>query len=174
MAMDYTYRIIETILTAKQYTSREDVICTAEVIVGVVCSFGNMSSAWIKSYKEALKKLNTLSEIEMNELIGYLIDDNDYLIKQLKENFNDFGLEDYYKGMSFHSKKEYIKAFEYFRSSAMKGNSKAEYNYALSLLMGQGVTKDRINAIKHFIFAHESGIEQADEVLNDIINKGTY
>ena len=182
MKIDYSFKILEALLTAKEYKSREDVISTAELVARVVCFFGNLAPVWTAGYKEAVNKLKTLSFEEMQEIIGILNsydeDENPNIGKQPEDRNNipeqnekwssDFGDEVYQKGMDCYAQKEYSRAVEYFRKAAYQGNAKAEYNYALCLYNGIGVNVDKIGAIKCLAAASESGIAQADKLLGFI------
>jgi len=70
--IDYSFKILEEILMLKKYSSKEEVISVAEAMVKVADSNSKCSPAVKDSYKEALKKLNTLSYDEMKEIISIL------------------------------------------------------------------------------------------------------
>ena len=173
---------------AKKYKNREEVISTAQIIVDVVCSLERMESDWTEGFKEALKKLLSLSFDEMNEIIGILKayeEDNKECDEQVKkkqkminsekeygksekEDNSQFGDEEYKKGMEFYYQKEFQNAAMCFRSAASKGHIKAEYNYALCLYNGNGLPMNRVEAIKRFVFTSINGIVRAEQILHYI------
>ena len=70
--VDYSFKILEEILMLKKYTSREEVLKTAEKMIEVANNNKSLTKEIKDSYKEALNKLNTLSYDEMNEIINIL------------------------------------------------------------------------------------------------------
>ena len=187
MAVDYSFKILETFLMAKKYKSREDVLASSKLVVDVVCDVGNLSPIWIKSYKEAYKKLTSLSFSEMNEIIDILktydeceeeyknsneIDDVEIPKEDINETL-DMGEREYDEGMKYFSQENYFAAAMCFKTSASKGNAKASYNYGLCLYNGKGINADKVEAIKQFVSASEGGIVQANKMLEFIAyNKG--
>ena len=177
MAVDYSYKLIEIFLMAKRYKSRDEVLAFAKFTVDVVCAVGNLAPVWVKAYKEAYKKLTSLSFSEMNEIIDILKSyDDDESPKKSPGDKNtadetaDLGEREYDEGMKYYSEENYFAAAMCFKTAASKGCGKAEYNYALCLYNGQGIKPDKVEAVKRFVAAAESGVEQADKMLNYIID----
>jgi hypothetical protein len=77
--IDYSFKILEEILTLKKYSSREEVMTAGQVMVDIADKHENCSDKLKESYHEAYKKLDTLSFEEMNEIIDILssYDDED-------------------------------------------------------------------------------------------------
>lgn len=69
---DYSFKILEEILMLKKYNSKLEIVAVAESMVKIVEANKNYSQNIKDSYKEALRKLRTLSYDEMNEIIGIL------------------------------------------------------------------------------------------------------
>ena len=177
MYADYSFKILEAILTAKKYENKEDVLSTAELIVKVARSCVDDAPYLSTSYINALKKLQSLTFEEMAELVNILDSYNDEEIIEDKENnpqttttegFDDFGETDYQKGMDHYAKKEYKEAVSCFSIAAQKGHGKAKYNYAFFLYTGKGIAIDKVEAIKLFVSASEYGVWQADQMLRFI------
>lgn len=72
--VDYSFKILEEILTMKEFATREEVIKVGETMLELA-SKGSYSDKVKADYKEALRKLNTLSFDEMNEIIAILASD---------------------------------------------------------------------------------------------------
>lgn len=75
--VDYSFKILEEILTFKEYSSREEVIKVGETMLEIAEKMG-CSDKVKADYSEAMRKLNTLTFDEMKEIINILLsDDND-------------------------------------------------------------------------------------------------
>lgn len=72
--VDYSFKILEEILTMKEFATREEVIKVGETMLELAQK-GAYSEKVKTDYKEALRKLNTLSFDEMNEIIAILASD---------------------------------------------------------------------------------------------------
>ena len=165
MTYDYSFQILEAIIMAKDYKTRVEVISSAELAVNVACSLPNLEPGWKSSFKEALKKLNSLNFDEMKEIIGIL---NSYDDTKTEVKFDDYGEKEYNEGKKFYEKKDYINAVKSFKKAAEKGNVKAEYNYGICLYNGYGTARDRVEAVKRFVYASTFGISQANKMLHFI------
>lgn len=177
---DICFRIIEAVLMARPYKTREEVLSAAELAASVACSAGNLTPAWVKGYKEAVQKMNTLSFNEMQEIISILSgmeDEEDETTEEsarpkgnaeIPAELLDFGDDLYQQGMEFYQQNEYQQAAACFRAAAARGNGKAVYNYALCLYTGSGVPVNRTEAIKRLASASDCGIRQADQLLHYI------
>ena len=188
MVIDYSFNILEAILMAKEYKSRDEVISTARLIADVAGSLEKMEPDWREGFTEALSKLKTLNFSEMNEIISILksYEENDEEDKEAaktnqkednsrtdyskpeKEEMDISGDMAYQKGMEFYAQEEFEHAAMCFRSAAYKGHVKAEFNYALCLYHGTGLPMNRVEAIKRFVFTSMNGVVQADQVLHYI------
>lgn len=169
MLGEHTNKVLETILTAKQYKNREDAIATAEAIVNVACALGDLSSVWIQSYQDALHLIKNLTYKDMKYVIDVV---SFYKNKEKKNSIEDseqpeeeYGEEEYNEGMKLYEGKDYINASANFRAASYMGHIKAQYNYGLCLYFGKGVFEDKAEAIKYFVYASDNGIRQADKTL---------
>lgn len=139
MSTDYIFKILESFLMLKKYENREDVVQTCAATVSIVCQDDRFSPAVENSYKEAFKKLNTLSYSEMNEIIGILksYDEGtgDMANSHQKENdiFDD-GTDDYNNGVKYYKEKDFKKAFTSFCNASRKGHAKAQHSYGLCIM----------------------------------------
>ncbi len=70
--VDFSFKILEEILMLKKYKNKEEVIEVAETMQRIATSNKNYSQNVKDSYKEACRKLKTLSFDEMNEIISIL------------------------------------------------------------------------------------------------------
>lgn len=165
MPYDYSFQILEAILMAENYKNRDEVISAAEFAVNTACALTNLAPGWKASYKEALKKLNSLNFDEMQEIIGIL---NSYDDAKPNFEFDDCGEKEYNDGKKFYEQKDYVNAVKSFRKAAEKGNVKAEYNYGICLYNGYGTARDRVEAVKRFVNAAIFGISQANKMLHFI------
>lgn len=69
--VDYSFKVLEEVLTLKPYESREEVLAVANKMIEIVEE--NEYSDNIKNiYKEAMKKINLLNFDEMKEIISIL------------------------------------------------------------------------------------------------------
>lgn len=168
MLGEHTNKVLETILTAKNYKNREDVIATAEAIVDAACVLGDLSSVWIQYYQDALRLIKNLTFKDMRYVIDVV---NFYRNKENKNNVEnpeqpeEYGEQEYNEGMKLYKKQDYINASANFRAASYMGHIKAQYNYGLCLYFGQGVLEDKAEAIKYFVYASDNGIRQADKML---------
>jgi len=62
-----------------------------------------------------------------------------------------------------YKQRNYTIAVQLFEQAAKDGNPKAQYNYAVMLLNGEGISKDELSAIKWFTAASENGQTKAKE-----------
>lgn len=74
--VDYSFKILEEILTLKEYSSREEVIKVGETMLKIAEN-GAYSDKIKAAYKEAMNKLNGLSFDEMKEIINILAEEDD-------------------------------------------------------------------------------------------------
>ena len=172
------YKILEMILMAKHYKNRDDVIAVGNFIVKFVCSSGHVSPELMKEYEIALEKLKSLNFDEMNEIIGILSfyeqEEGEKVCKygndevSFEEDVEDYGEDDYNRGMEFCGKNEYYNAVSCFRSAAHKGYGKAAYNLGMLLYTGKAGRIDRVEAIKRFVAASKDGVQEADKMLRYI------
>ncbi len=70
--VDFSFKILEEVLMLKKYKNKEEVIEVAETMQRIATSNKNYSQNVKDSYKEAYRKLKTLSFDEMNEIISIL------------------------------------------------------------------------------------------------------
>lgn len=70
--VDFSFKILEEILMLKKYKTKEEVVEVAEIMQRIANSNKTYSQNIKDSYKEAYRKLKTLSFEEMNEIIGIL------------------------------------------------------------------------------------------------------
>lgn len=75
--VDYSFKILESILMLKDYGTKEDVLKYASAMAKVAESSEKYSISVKKSYREAYNKLNSLSFEEMQEIIAILKADED-------------------------------------------------------------------------------------------------
>lgn len=176
MNTDYSFKILESFLLLKKYENKEEVIQTCAATVSIVCQDDRFSPAVKNSYKEALRKLNTLSYNEMNEIIDILKshDEGDGDIDsshQKEDNIFDDGTDDYNNGVKYYKEKEYKKAFTSFCNASRKGHAKAQHSYGLCMYYGLGTTVDRAMALKQFVAASSCGVKESDMMINYILNE---
>lgn len=159
----------------KRYSSKDDVINTGTDITNAICQDDRMNACIKSSYREAMKKLDTLSFDEMKEIIGILssYDEDDEPPKTIKEQSDAFddGTSDYEEGVICYKNKEFGKAVTLFQISARAGNPKALHGYGLCLYYGLGTNVDKLKAIKQFAMASEMGLKEADTMINYILKK---
>ena len=70
--VDFSFKILEEVLMLKKYKNKEEVIEVAETMQRIATSNKNYSQNVKDSYKEAYRKLKTLSFDEMNEINSIL------------------------------------------------------------------------------------------------------
>lgn len=70
--VDFSFKILEEVLMLKKYRNKDEVIEVAETMQRIATSNKNYSQNVKDSYKEAYRKLKTLSFEEMNEIISIL------------------------------------------------------------------------------------------------------
>ena len=75
--IDYSFKVLEEILTLKPYTSREQVIDVGNRMLKRVTENSQYSENVKSAYKEAMNKLESLSFSEMKEIITILESDDD-------------------------------------------------------------------------------------------------
>lgn len=75
--IDYSFKVLEEILTLKPYTSREQVIDVGNRMLKRVTENSQYSENVKSAYKEAMSKLESLSFSEMKEIITILESDDD-------------------------------------------------------------------------------------------------
>ena len=76
--VDYSFKILESILMLKKFSSKEEVIKIASAMAKVAEESPKYSVSVKTSYKEACNKLNSLSFEEMEEIITILKNDDEY------------------------------------------------------------------------------------------------
>ena len=171
MTIDYSFRVLEAILLAKPYVSREDVLSTCDCMVKVVQELDYISDPMKASFAEARNKLRTLNYEEMKELISILLTEEvEPRIYDAPQKSGD-GAADYANGVECFEKEDYRNAFACFKSGSEKGHTKAQYNYGVCLYNGIGTQIDRVTAIKQFVEASNDGLGQADVMIDYIMNK---
>lgn len=74
---DYSFKILEEILTLRDYENREDVLHTAQIMLDIANNNEKCSNELKASYLEAYKKLDSLSFDEMKEIINILKSDDE-------------------------------------------------------------------------------------------------
>lgn len=174
MDTDYSFKVLEMLLMLKKYENREEVIRTCTDIVSIVCQDERLSPAVKSSYREALKKINTLSYDEICEIINILHsydeDETDSgSCRQKEGDVPDDGTDDYNNGVKYYKEKEYRKAFTAFCNAGKKGHAKALHSYGLCMYYGLGTNTDRVKALKQFVAASECGVKESDAMLNYIL-----
>ena len=75
--VDYSFKILESILMLKKFSSKEEVIKIASAMAKVAEENPKYSVSVKTSYKEACSKLNSLSFEEMEEIITILKNDDE-------------------------------------------------------------------------------------------------
>lgn len=77
--IDYSFKILEEILTLKKYSSREEVMDAGKVMVDIAEKNEKCPEKLKQAYHDAYNKLESLSFDEMNEIIDILssYDDED-------------------------------------------------------------------------------------------------
>ncbi len=70
--VDFSFKILEEILMLKKYKTKDEVIAVAEIMQRIANNNKSYSQNIKDSYKEAYRKLKTLSFDEMNEIISIL------------------------------------------------------------------------------------------------------
>lgn len=77
--IDYSFKILEEMLTLKKYSSKEDVMTAGKIMVDIADKHEDCSDKLKEAYHEAYDRLDTLSFDEMNEIIDILssYDDED-------------------------------------------------------------------------------------------------
>lgn len=75
--VDYSFKILESILMLKKFSSKEEVIKIASAMAKVAEENPKYSVSVKTSYKEACNKLNSLSFEEMEEIITILKNDDE-------------------------------------------------------------------------------------------------
>jgi len=68
--------------------------------------------------------------------------------------------------------KDYVKAAEWYRNAAARGDYKAQYQLALMYGKGQGVNKDDVKAAEWYRKAAEQGYADAQSMLGSMYEKG--
>lgn len=71
-AVDFSFKILEEILMLKKYKNKDEVLEVAEIMQRIATNNKTYSQNVKDSYKEAYRKLKTLSFDEMNEIISIL------------------------------------------------------------------------------------------------------
>jgi len=75
--IDYSFKVLEEMLTLKKYESREQVIAAGKKMLKLAESNKNYSDKVKNIYKEAFNKLQSLSFDEMKEIIEILASNDD-------------------------------------------------------------------------------------------------
>ena len=75
--VDYSFKILESILMLRPFNSKEEVIKIATAMAKVADENPKYSVSVKTSYKEACNKLNSLTFEEMQEIITILKSDED-------------------------------------------------------------------------------------------------
>ena len=75
--VDYSFKILESILMLRTFNSKEEVIKIASAMAKVADENPKYSVSVKTSYKEACNKLNSLTFEEMQEIITLLKSDED-------------------------------------------------------------------------------------------------
>ena len=75
--VDYSFKILESILMLRTFNSKEEVIKIASAMAKVADENPKYSVSVKNSYKEACNKLNSLTFEEMQEIITILKSDED-------------------------------------------------------------------------------------------------
>lgn len=75
--VDYSFKILESILMLRTFNSKEEVIKIASAMAKVADENPKYSVSVKTSYKEACNKLNSLTFEEMQEIITILKSDED-------------------------------------------------------------------------------------------------
>lgn len=75
--VDYSFKILESILMLRPFNSKEEVIKIASAMAKVADENPKYSVSVKTSYKEACNKLNSLTFEEMQEIITILKSDED-------------------------------------------------------------------------------------------------
>ena len=75
--IDYSFKVLEEILTLKPYTNREEVISVGEKMLKRATENPSYSENVKGAYREAMNKLESLSFDEMKEIITILESDDD-------------------------------------------------------------------------------------------------
>jgi len=75
--VDYSFKILESILMLKKFNNKEEVIKIASAMAKVAEANPKYSASVKTSYKEACNKLNSLSFEEMEEIITILKNDDE-------------------------------------------------------------------------------------------------
>ncbi len=75
--VDYSFKILESILMLKKYSGKDEVIKLASAMARVADENPKYSASVKTSYKEACNKLNSLSFEEMEEIITILKNDDE-------------------------------------------------------------------------------------------------
>lgn len=176
MSTDYSFKVLETLLMLKKYKNRNDVINTGTMITKSIFQDDRFTADVKASYREAMKKLDTLSFDEMKEIIGILEsydDDESDVSANNREDMDIFddGSFDYETGVNCYKNKEYEKAANSFQKAATLGNAKALHGYGLCLYYGLGTKADKVKAIKQFVAASNMGIKEADNMIDYIIKE---
>jgi len=70
--IDYSFKILEEVLKLKTYKEKQEVMFVANQMLEIAQSKTNLSQKLKNAYKEAIKKLDSLSFKEMNEIIEIL------------------------------------------------------------------------------------------------------
>lgn len=175
MSTDYSFKVLETLLMLKKYKNKNDVINTGTMITKSIFQDDRLTVDVKASYREAMKKLDTLSFEEMKEIIGILElydDDESDALSNDREDMDvlDDGIFEYETGVSCYKNKEYERAANSFQKAASLGNAKALHGYGLCLYYGLGTKVDKVKAIKQFVVASNMGIKESDEMLKYILN----
>jgi len=71
-------------------------------------------------------------------------------------------------GVNFHRQKNYGKAFECWDQHASLGSSAAQFNIARMYILGEGVPRSKVEALKWLTIADRSGRPEARKVLDNI------
>jgi hypothetical protein len=74
--IDYSFKILEEILTFKKYQNREEVMHVGKVMLDKAME-KDCPQAYKDAYQEAYRKLDSLNFDEMNEIIDILASNND-------------------------------------------------------------------------------------------------
>ncbi|MBQ0010139.1 MAG: sel1 repeat family protein [Ruminococcus sp.] len=172
---DYSFAVLESILVAKDYKSIDEVLDTFDTVARVIGGDPFVSSDVRESYKEAQKKICTLSFEEMNEIITDIrsFDDEDSLktASDSKEEL-DNGEDDFFTGCQFYRRGQYQLAIPYFQSAGNKGNRSAQFYLGFCYSVGQGVEKDCKESAKWYRLSAEQGDSSAQNNLGICYEKG--
>lgn len=173
MNTDYSFKVLEKFLMLKKYKTKEEVIRTCTEIVSIVCQDERLSPVVKSSYREALRKIDTLSYDEICEIISILNsydEDDSGNCHQKEEDILDDGTDDYNNGVKYYKEKEYKKAFTSFYDASRKGHAEAQHSYGLCLYYGLGTKVNRAMALKQFAAASDCGVKESDAMINYILN----